>query len=88
MGARGFNVPDQSSSRDDDRSAAVYDPGSFEDTDQFYAEPAPKPENIDPKTMSSQPECKPGGNSKPSKRKDEPDDEQDGGGPGVSEQAT
>ena len=82
------SVPDQSSSRNDDRSAAVYDPGSFEDTDQFYIEPAPKPESIDPKTMSSQPECKPGGNSNPSKRKDEPDDEPDRGGSGASEQAT
>ncbi|KAI4683527.1 uncharacterized protein J4E88_004703 [Alternaria novae-zelandiae] len=83
------SVPDQSSPRDDDGSAAVYDPGSFEDTDQFYVEPASKPENVDPKAVTSQLEGKPGGDSNPPKRKDEPDDKQSGGrGPGASGQAT
>ncbi|KAI4713640.1 hypothetical protein J4E89_001087 [Alternaria sp. Ai002NY15] len=83
------SVPDQSSSRDDARSAAVYDPGSFEDTDQFYIEPAPKPEDVNPKVVASQLESKPGGDSNPPKRKDEPDDKQSGGrGPGTPGQAT
>jgi len=83
------SVPDQSSPRDDGRSAALYDPGSFEDTDQFYVEAAPKPENVDSKVVTSQPEGKPGGNPNPSKRKDEPDDKQSGGrGPGTPGQAT
>ena len=83
------SVPDQSSPRDDGRSAAVYDPGSFEDTDQFYIEPAPKPEDVNPKVVASQPESKPGGDSDPPKRKDEPDDKQSGGrGPGTPGQAT
>jgi len=82
------SVPGQSS-HDDGRNAAVYDPGSFEDTDQFYVEPAPKPENVDPKAMVSQPEGKPEGDSNPPKRKDEPDDKQSGGrGPGAPGQAT
>ncbi|KAI4687076.1 uncharacterized protein J4E84_005447 [Alternaria hordeiaustralica] len=83
------SVPDQSSPRDDGRSAAVYDPGSFEDTDQFYIEPAPRPENVNPNAVASQPEGKPGGDSNLPKRKDEADDKQSGGrGPGAPSQAT
>ncbi|KAI4672200.1 uncharacterized protein J4E78_000700 [Alternaria triticimaculans] len=83
------SVPDQSSPRDDGRSAAVYDPGSFEDTDQFYVEPAPKPEDANLKAVGSQLEGKLGGNSNPPKLKDEPDDKQSGGrGPGAPGQAT
>jgi len=78
------SVPDQSSPRDDNRNIAVYDPGSFEDTDQFYVEPAPKPENVYPKAVVSQSEGKPGGDFNPPKRKNEPDDKQSGViGPGT-----
>jgi hypothetical protein len=73
------SVPGQQSYRDDDRSGARYGPGSIEDIDQFHVEPAPKPNKVEPKAVVFRPGCTSGSNWNPSKRKDEPDDEQDRG---------
>jgi hypothetical protein len=73
--------------RDDDQSGARYGHGSFEDIDQFHVESVPKPKKVDPKAVLFRPGCTPESNWNPSKRKDEPDDEQDeGGGMGAPEQ--